>query len=279
MTTVLEVGEFVLTRVLYADALIDSAAVGLTADEVRAVPWGSPAWAEDGQVRAASCVWVISGHGRHIAVDPSGNIDEILHDASTTAAHQAAYASAFASAGIPIESIDTVLLSHIESIGLSAVRDGAGWRRFFPNARLLISEPAMRSFVQRPPNGPVGVAFGSLVDAQMVDTFNDGDELAPGLTAEWTGMHNVGHCVFHVRGTGVRATFVGHLAVTPLHLATGPCPLQHYEADEAWRWLRNLTSDASNVIIGPLWPSPGALRWRGDSPEAVDARRRSADQR
>ena len=38
------------------------------------VPWGEPRWADDGHVRAASCVWVISHGSRHIAVDPSGNI-------------------------------------------------------------------------------------------------------------------------------------------------------------------------------------------------------------
>lgn len=270
MTTVLEVGEFVLTRVLYVDALIGPEAVGLTPDEVRSVLWGSPTWAEDGQVRAASCVWVVSGGGRHIAVDPSGNIDEILHDPATTAAHQAAYAAAFAAAGIPIETIDTVLLSHIESIGLSAVRNGAGWRRFFPSARLLVSELAMRSFIQAPPGGTLGEAFSSLVDAGLVDTLRDGEELVPGLAAEWTGMHNAGHCAFHVRGAQTSATFVGHLAVTPLHLATGPCPSQHYEPDEAWRWLKNLASDATKVIIGPLWPSPGAVRWRNERPRAVE---------
>ena len=38
MTTVLEFGDVLLTRVLYVDAAIDPAAVGLTPDEVGAVP-------------------------------------------------------------------------------------------------------------------------------------------------------------------------------------------------------------------------------------------------
>jgi hypothetical protein len=274
MTTVIEVGEVVLTRVLYVDAVIDADAVGLTPDAVRAVPWSSPDWADDGQVRAASCVWVISTAGRHIAVDPSGNIDEILHDPSSTAAHQEAYAAAFASAGIPIESVDTVLLSHIESIGLSAVRDDDGWRPFFPNARLLMSDRALQSFTDAPPGGELGVAFDGLIDAGLVDTFSDGEELTPGLTAEWTGMHHVGHCAFHVRGTtpstASTATFVGHLAVSPLHLATGPCPAQQAEPEEAWHWLTRIASDPARVIIGPLWPSPGALRWHEGRPTGIE---------
>lgn len=226
-------------------------------------------WADDGQVRAASCVWVISTGGRHIAVDPSGNIDDILHDPSHTSAHQAAYAAAFAAAGIPIESIDTVLLSHIESIGLSAVRDGDGWRPFFPNARLLIGERALQAFATARPDGQLGEATQALLDAGAVDTFADGDELAPGVIAEWTGMHHVGHYAFHV-GTGhTAATFVGHLAVSPLHLATGPCPPQHEAPEQAWQWLTAIAAGHERVLVGPLWPSPGALRWHGDHPVAV----------
>jgi hypothetical protein len=272
VTTEIEIGDVRLTRVLYLDAAIDPAAVGLTPDEVRAVPWGPPMWADGGQVRAASCVWVISTGDRRIAVDPSGNIDDILHEPSSTSAHQAAYTAAFADAGMPIESVDTVLLSHIESIGLSAVRDGNGWRPFFPNARLLISDSAFDAFERATPEGEVGTAFRALIGAGLVDTYADGEQLAPGVTAEWTGMHNVGHCAFHVGDgvAGASATFVGHLAVTPLHLATGPCHSQHYEPDQAWQWLQRIATDDSRVIIGPLWPSPGAVRWHGDHPDPVD---------
>lgn len=115
MSTVLEVGEFLLTRVLYVDALIDPDAVGLTPDQVVAVDWGSPDWAQDGQVRAASCAWVISRGGRHVVVDPSGNIDEILHDPSTTAAHQAAYADAIVASQprLPFDTIESDLAARL----------------------------------------------------------------------------------------------------------------------------------------------------------------------
>lgn len=70
-------------------------------------------------------------------------------------------------------------------------------------------------------------------------------------------MHNPGHCAFHV---GAEATYVGHLAVTPLHLATGPCPPQHADPEGAWTWLEAVKADG-RILVGPLWPSPGALRW------------------
>lgn len=256
-TTVIELGHLRLTRVLYLDAAIDPEPVGLDGETVRSVPWASPNWATDGQVRAASCVWVLEHGERRIAVDPSGNIDEILHDPATTTAHQDAYAAAFLDAGLPIESIDTVLLSHIESIGLTAVRDGDGWQRFFPNARILLSDAAIARFDAEPVAGEVGAAFAALRSAGLVDPYTDGDEIVPGLRVEWTGMHDPGHCAFHL---GAEATYVGHLAVTPLHLATGPCPPQHADPEGAWRWLESVKADG-RILLGPLWPSPGALRW------------------
>ncbi len=256
-TTAIDLGDIRLTRVLYLDAAIDPEPVGLEADAVRSVSWASPDWADDGQVRAASCVWVIETAGRRIVVDPSGNIDEILHDPGSTEIHQDAYAAAFDAAGLPLDTIDTVLLSHIESIGLAAVRDGDGWRPYFPNAQVLLSTQALDHFAVEPEAGEVGVAFSALLAAGLIDPYTDGEEIAPGVRAEWTGMHNPGHCAFHV---GSAATFVGHLAVTPLHLDTGPCPSQHADPDGAWRWLEAVKADGP-ILVGPLWPSPGALRW------------------
>ena len=253
----IELGDVRLTRVLYVEAAIDPEATGLTRDEVRRVPWAEPGWASDGQVRAASCAWVIEAGGHRIAVDPSGNLDEIIHDPGSTAIHQEAYADAFAAAGLPIDTIDAVLLSHIESVGLSAVRDGDGWRRFFPRAHVLLSDTALARADTDPAPGDVGAAFSALRHAGLVDAFGDGDEIASGVRAEWTGMHDPGHCAFHV---GSEATFVGHLAVTPLHLATGPCPPQHADPEGAWRWLEDAKA-SGRILIGPLWPSPGAVRW------------------
>jgi len=51
--------------------------------------------------------------------------------------------------------------------------------------------------------------------------------------------------------------------VTPLHLATGPCPPQHADPDGVWAWLERVKADG-RILIGPLWPSPGAIRWDPD---------------
>jgi hypothetical protein len=53
---------------------------------------------------------------------------------------------------------------------------------------------------------------------------------------------------------------IGHLAVSPLHLATGECPTLQSEPARAWSLLRETVEDG-RMLIGPLWPSPGFGRW------------------
>lgn len=269
--TTLEIGTLRLTRVLYVDAAIDPSATGLSAAEVRGVAWGEPLWADGDKVRVAACAWVIEGHGRTIVVDPMGNADEILHDPASEAAHQKAVRGAFRTAGIDPDAVDTVLLSHIESIGMIAVREAGtdtDWRPFFPNSRIVMSEAAKASFPEPGASDLVRAGFTSLFERDLVDTFGDGDTILDGLRAEWTGAHNPGHAAFHV-GAPTELTFVGHLAVSPLHLATGPCRQQHPEPDRAWELLHAYAADG-RVLVGPLWPSPGAGRWSSGRFVALD---------
>jgi hypothetical protein len=268
-TTVIRVGDVTLTRVLYADAPIDPEPAGLSVADVRSVAWAEPRWAEGDQLRAAACAWVIESTDRTVVVDPAGNIDDILHDPETTGSHQEAFLAAFEQAGVDPTRVDTVLLSHIESVGFTAVRDAGGWRPFFPNSRLLISDRARANFDETTAGPLVFAAFRALIDAQLVDTFADGDEIVPKVFAEWTGAHNPGHAAFHV-GDPCAVTFVGHLAVSPLHLATGPCPAQHSEPERAWEWLQRTSADG-RWLIGPLWPSPGAGRCTGSGFEAFSS--------
>ena len=53
---------------------------------------------------------------------------------------------------------------------------------------------------------------------------------------------------------------LGHLAISPVHLATGECPLQHPQPGVAWSALREAADDG-RILIGPLWPAPGSGRW------------------
>ena len=56
------------------------------------------------------------------------------------------------------------------------------------------------------------------------------------------------------------ASFLGHLAVSPLHLASGECSVLHEDPPAAWSLLQKTAEDA-RLLNGPLWPTPGFGRW------------------
>jgi hypothetical protein len=256
----LEIGGLRLQRVLYVDVLVPPDIMGLTVTQIESVPWRVPAWGEGEQVRVSASAWVVAHNERRVVLDPMFAADDLLHADDAEAFHRNAIAEQFDNAELPTESIDTVLASHIEGIGLIATRDDAGtWKPFFPNARILVSEDALADFRRGYPDGPGKDAWDQLFAADLVDTFADGDEILPGLHAEVSKAHNPGHTVFHF-GAGPDATFVGHLAVSPLHLATGECPQQHPEPERAWELLHSYADDG-RLLIGPLWPTPGRGRW------------------
>jgi hypothetical protein len=261
--TVLRAGPVTLTRVLYLDAVAPFEAVGLTAEEALAVPWCDERWATDEGIKVAAAAWVASSGDQHVAIDPFRNADDILHDPETADSHRAAIAAAFDGAGLPVDEVTQVLLSHIEGLGMIVVRDGAGWRPFFPKARIVVGETAIADFEASTPDDHdwSSEVWRWLLDSGQVEPFADGDHIADGVVVEHTGAHNPGHHVLHF-GTGPDVTFVGHLAVSPLHLSTGVCEPQHDDPSAAHDLLLGYARDERR-LIGPLWPSPGAGRLVG----------------
>ena len=271
--TTLTIGGITLTRVLYVDVMIAPEAAGLTVDDVQSVLWRSPEWASDTELGASASAWVIESDGRRIVLDPLQAADEVLHDPAAGSVHTDAFVELMEREGFPVETIDTVLVSHIETVGMMGRRDADGeWVPLFPNARVVIPSASLVEFEREPRDFPSTAVWRQFIDAGLVDTIDDNTEIVPGMRAELTGAHNPGHTVFHFGGdasssprpASPEATWLGHLAVSPLHLSTGLCPQQHPEPERAWELLRGFRDDG-RLLLGPLWPSPGIGRWRDDA--------------
>lgn len=266
--TVLQAGPVTLTRVLYTDAVVPAETVGLTLDQARAVPWCDDRWATDEGIRVAAAAWVATSGDRRIVIDPFRNADDILHDPETADVHRSAVARAFDDAGIPVDAVTDVVLSHIEGLGMVLVRDGHGWVPLFPRARVLVGDTSLAGFEATAPDDWTTDLLRDLLASDRVEVFTDGFEPAPGVVLEHTGAHDPGHYAVHL-GPGPDATFVGHLAVSPLHLSTGVCEPQHVDPGRALELLLGFAED-ERVLLGPLWPSPGAGRLVGGGFVPVD---------
>jgi hypothetical protein len=253
------VGDATLARVPYAEILVDADAVGLTPAAVAAQEWAVPTWADGAQVRVAAAVWIIESDGHRIVVDPAQTADDILRAGPDAVVHQEAVAGALAAAGYGRDSIDTVVASHIDGIGMIAWRAGDAWVPFFPNASVLLARAELDAIAgpgDYEPSG--GEALLALDALGAVTPVEDGHEVTPDVTLRFTGKHSPGHQLVDVESGDDRATLIGHLALSPLHCATLDGTL-HFDVEGANAVLRTLAD--GRLLAGPLWPAPGAVRW------------------
>jgi glyoxylase-like metal-dependent hydrolase (beta-lactamase superfamily II) len=258
----LRVGDIDLTRVPYFDIPLDASVVSLTADAVRAIPWAQPTWATpEGEVRVGQALWVARSGGRVVVIDPCGASDAFLRAGPEAIAHQDRVREAMTAAGVPASCVDAVVLTHLDGIGMAAaVNADDEWSPLFPNARVVITQAEL-DFLATDPDVSGLPALRALITAGAVDGVDDGHEVARGITLSLTGGHSPGHAVVWVRSGDEEAVLLGHLALTPLHLVTPMSSTLHIDADAAAAVLAGLVAaaEAGTVVIGPLWPEPGAV--------------------
>lgn len=260
----IQVGTVRLTRVGYVDVEIDPARVGLTPEQVAGVSWAEPLWATGTEVRAGAAVWVIQDGDARIAVDPTQAADEIIRTDADAAVHQEAFAAILDAAGMPRESFTHAISTHVEGIGMWAWRDDDGsWVPFFPNASILVAQRELDALDRgEHPSFPPHPAIDQLRASGALQAVADGERVTENVSLEHAGAHSPGHQFVRIHSGGEQAVMVGHIAVSPLHLVTGPCPQQHPLPDEAQARIDALLKE-DVVLIGPLWPDPGAGRWNG----------------
>jgi glyoxylase-like metal-dependent hydrolase (beta-lactamase superfamily II) len=250
----------------YFDVPLDAAVAGLTAEQVRSVEWAEPAWATEGQIIIGQAVWVIECGGRSIVVDPCGAADEFIRTGPAAVGHQEAVLAGLAAAGIDPVRVDLVVLSHLDGIGMAALVDDHGnWVPTFPRARVVVTAEEL-AWVRGHPETQGAVAFSALLDRGVVDAVGCPFACTDEVSFELTGGHSAGHAVLRVQSAGARAVFLGHLALNPLQVAFPQSPSQHADTPSAEQALDALLGEAASdgsLLIGPLWPAPGAARVSG----------------
>jgi glyoxylase-like metal-dependent hydrolase (beta-lactamase superfamily II) len=252
-------GNVVLTRVPYFDVALDADVIGFSPQQLLEVPWGIPDWTtSEGRVIVGQAIWVIESDDQTVVVDPCGAADTFLRSGPEASTHEAAAVGAMASAGFPVNSVDLVVMSHLDGIGMVGSLDAEGHcSPLFPNARIVVSERE-RAHIEA--NKEIGgrSAFRELEAQGVVDAVRCPYEIAPHVTMEQTGGHSPGHCALRV---GDEAVLIGHLAINPVQVSAGIMPTQHLEPilaftalEQELAWAR----ERNALIIGSLWPEPGA---------------------
>jgi len=271
-----DVGAVRLTRVPYFDVTLPPDAVALTEDEVAALPWAVGTWcAAPGEVRVGQVFWVVESDGRTIVVDPCCASDGFLRSGPDAIDHQDAAFAAFRAAGFDPDAVDTVVMSHLDGIGMNALVDADGrWRPAFPHAPIVLSDTEWAKTVGRAeqPDAAALVALHALGSVTPVPMPH---RITPEVEMVISGGHSPGHTTVVVRSGSERALFLGHLAVTPMQAALERPFALHDDAELGGRALHHWLEDAATddaLVIGPLWPAPGAARVRFAPVELVPAR-------
>lgn len=269
MQTMIPIAGGVLRRIGYLDVAIPADAVGLTEAEVSASRQLEPCWSDADKPQFGAAIWVARLGDTLLAFDPVQATDDFFRsDTESEQAQQQAVAGILAAADCARERVDVLVMSHIEGVGMVAWRDRDGsWRPFFPNARILISARQLEDFRSTPASNELALqqqAWSALLAQGCVDTFEDGEQLCPGLRARVTDGHCPGHAVFEfdAPGGGPGPLFLGHLAVLPLHLASGECPSLNADPVAAHAAMVR-ERERGRTLVGPLWPAPGCGRWDG----------------
>ena len=258
-----EIGATTLTRVPYFDVALDPAAANLGPEHVVALAeWGTPSWATaEGELLIGQAIWVIESEGHVIVVDPCGAADPFIRTGPEAVDHQLAVLSAMTAAGHPPESVDVVALSHLDGIGLTAVVDEDGhWSPAFPEARIVMTSAELEFLAGCDDVGGLSI-LRELIEQGAVDGVRDGHALTDEVAMRITGGHSPGHALIEVDSRGERAVLLGHLAVSPLNTAVPAAPHAHVDAVVAQAALDQLIASAADdgaLVIGPLWPYPGA---------------------
>lgn len=271
-----DVGAVTLTRVPYFDVTLPAAAVALTPDEVGALPWAIGTWcAGPDEVRVGQVFWVVESADRTIVVDPCCASDSFLRTLPEALDHQDAAFAAFRAAGFDPDAVDTVVMSHLDGIGMNALVDADGrWRPAFPGASIVVGDVEWERTRGRADDADAAALLS--LDAQgAVAVVPLPHRITPEVTMVTSGGHTAGHATLVVESEGSRALFLGHLAVTPMQAAIERPVALHDDPELGGRALRRWLADAAGddaLVIGPLWPAPGAAHVRLDPVEVVPAR-------
>jgi glyoxylase-like metal-dependent hydrolase (beta-lactamase superfamily II) len=137
-----QIGKVVVTRIVEREERSvhpQMVIAGLEPEEVREIAWLQPHYADtDGLLHFSIHAFVIESEGRRIVVDTCiGNHKSRCYPGWHRL--QGPFLKRFEAAGFPVESIDTVLCTHlhIDHVGWNTRWTGSEWVPTFPNARYL----------------------------------------------------------------------------------------------------------------------------------------------
>ena len=129
-----------------------------------------------------------------------------------------------ASAGFPVESIDTVVCTHlhVDHVGWNTRLTDAGWVPTFTGARYLFGRSEWEHWSKSPDTQDgdvIGDSVRPVVDAGLVDLVESDHQLTDEIQLESTPGHTPGHVSVRIKSRGEEAVITGDLIHHPIQCA------------------------------------------------------------
>jgi len=175
-----------------------------------------------------------------------------------------------AAAGFQPGDIDTVLITHYHGDHIGGLRNKAG-EFVFAKAKVMVPAPEHAFWMDdaKMAAAPAGMKGGfenarrvfAQMPAEMLQRFEPGSELAPGIRSVAAYGHTPGHTLFELSSAGQRFSYIGDLTNVPALFARNPDWAVTFDMDaEAARLVRRATlqriTDSQALVGGFHFPFP-----------------------
>ena len=254
------VGETTITRVPDEDFELVVPQDRETTATLRAeAPWLSPLFVTGSfDLRLGSSALAIETPGARVVVDPWLVFTDTDRTTPEAGAHIDRLVGRLAEAGFTPESVDVVIDTHIDNVGINTRPTGRGEEPTFPNARYVIAPEEIAAL--RAGRFPGAEAYEVLLDEGLVDE-TDGAVVGEVATEPAPG-HSAGHRFVRIGPPGNDAVVIGHLFLHPAQVFS-PEPRAGLDenielAANTRRAFLERAADENTLVIGPLWAAPGA---------------------
>lgn len=276
ITNVVEIGATGGTRFILPQA---------TPEEAQKMPWLVPHYANaEGRLRLNVQSWIVETPSHKIIVDTCIGNDKANRSVPVWNGLNKPFLNDLAAASYPIDTIDTVLCTHlhVDHVGWNTTLLGGKWVPTFANARYLFGKTEYEHWAAHSPEGEHRAVFEDsvqpIVDAGRANLIGSDHRIGDEISLISTPGHTPGHMSILVTSDGQQALLTGDVAHHPCQMAhldwSSTADSDPVQSIETRKMLFSRFADTPALVFGGHY-DPGHIVRDGDAFRLIAATRPS----